>query len=70
MKNGCSLLDEVSVEENGCFSSAKVKVTANSFDDPVSVDENGCSLPDEVSVEDNGCCSSAEFKVTADVSGI
>ena len=37
----------------------KIEVTADSFDEPVSVDENGCSLFDEVSVEDNGCSSSA-----------
>ena len=38
--------DEVSVEDNGCFSSSEVKVTVDSFDDPFSVEENGCKSLD------------------------
>ena len=57
----------------GCFNFAETHhasrtgtCTADSFDDPVSVEENGCFRLDEVLVEENGCFSSAELKVTAD----
>ena len=43
-ENGCSLLDEGPAEDNGCILSGEVKDTADSFDDPVLVEENGCFL--------------------------